>query len=79
MIFSAMKSKWLFRFSFIFILNFLIGSVLVSCKSRMTLCNTNNQQKMVKIKKNRNNYNLRYNFKSKPVRKDYVIRNSRKF
>lgn len=79
MIFSAMKSKCLFRFFFIIMLNFLVGFVLVSCKSRMALCNTNNQQKMVKIKKNRNNYNYRYNFKSKPVRKDYVIKNSRKF
>jgi hypothetical protein len=60
------------------ILSFLflgLGAINTSCKSRKAVCDANSQYKSKKIKKNRSNYNVKYGFKAKPVRKTYVIRN----
>lgn len=59
------------------IFSLLILSVSPGCKSRKGVCDANNQYSMKKMKKNRSNYGTRYEFKSKPVKKNYVIRNGR--
>lgn len=48
-----------------------------SCKSEKATCEANRHSKVNKMKKNRSNYGAKYNYKPKPVRKDYVIRNGR--
>jgi hypothetical protein len=59
----------------------LVFSLLVitgtSCKSRKSVCDSNKQSKTMKMKKNKSSYNVKYDFKSKPVKKAYVIRNGR--
>jgi hypothetical protein len=57
------------------LLFFGLGTINTSCKSRKAVCDANSQYKSQKIKKNRSNYNVKYGFKAKPVRKSYVIRN----
>ncbi|MEI7898246.1 MAG: hypothetical protein WCJ26_14505 [bacterium] len=57
----------------IFMLAFTAGS----CKSRKAGCDANGQNKTMKMKKNKSRYSSRYEYKSKPVRKSYVIRNKR--
>ncbi len=54
-----------------------ISGILTSCKSEKATCEVNKQSKLNKMKKNRSNYGVRYEYKSKAVRKNYVIRNSR--
>ncbi|MFZ4523299.1 MAG: hypothetical protein ACOYNC_16440 [Bacteroidales bacterium] len=49
-----------------------------SCKSRKAACEANGTYKTKKHKKNKSGYGSRYGGKSKPVRKAYVIKNSRK-
>ena len=46
-----------------------------SCKSRTAICDSNRQNKTMKMKKNKSSYGTKYSFKSRPVRKAYVIRN----
>jgi hypothetical protein len=48
-----------------------------SCKSRKAGCDANGQYKTKKMKKNKSGYGTKYGYKTKPVRKSYVIRNSR--
>lgn len=48
-----------------------------SCRSEKATCEVNRNKKTNYKKKNRNNYGKVYNYKAKPVRKDYVIRNGR--
>lgn len=48
-----------------------------SCKSRKASCYDNGQYKAKKLKKNKSGYGTRYSYKAKPVKKSYVIRNSR--
>jgi|GEM_PF-924732 hypothetical protein len=48
-----------------------------SCGSRMAVCDANQHGKSAKMKKNRSNYGVRYDYKSKPVGKNYLIRNGR--
>ena len=48
-----------------------------SCKSRKAVCDANRQNKNLKMKKNKSGYGIKYGFKSKPVKKSYVIRNGR--
>lgn len=48
-----------------------------SCKSRKAGCDANGQNKVKKMKKNKSGYGTRYDYKAKPIRKHYVIRNSR--
>jgi len=74
---AVINSKWFIHFIFISLVIFFTASTLVSCKSRKAVCDANRSNKTLKIKKNRNQYKVRYDFKSKPVRKDYVIRNGR--
>jgi len=52
-----------------------IGFTESSCKSRKAGCDANGQFKTRKMKKNRSNYGVKYDYKSRPVRKNYVIRN----
>ncbi|MEI6434570.1 MAG: hypothetical protein WCP32_06985 [Bacteroidota bacterium] len=52
-----------------------LGGVNTSCKSRKAMCDANSKYNAKKLKKNKSNYGSRYSFKSKPVRKAYVIRN----
>ena len=47
------------------------------CTSRKSVCSSNNQYSVKKHKKNKSAYNVRYEYKSKPVKKSYVIRNKR--
>jgi len=54
-----------------------IAGTFTSCKSEKATCEVNKQSKLKKMKKNRSNYGVRYEYKSKAVRKNYVIRNSR--
>lgn len=50
--------------------------ILPSCKSsRKSTCNTGSYHKKYNAKKNRNGYNQKYSFKSRSIRKDYVIKN----
>ncbi len=46
-----------------------------SCKSRKAGCEANGTYQSKKHKKNKSAYGTRYSYKSKPVRKAYVIRN----
>jgi hypothetical protein len=48
-----------------------------SCKSRKSACDANGQYRTKKMKKNKSSYGKRYDYKSQPVKKSYVIRNSR--
>jgi hypothetical protein len=48
-----------------------------SCKSRKSVCDSNHQSKAMKMKKNKSQYNVKYGYKSRPVRKAYVIRNGK--
>ncbi len=57
---------------------FLMFSTLVSCKSRKALCEANRPDKVLKMKKNKSSYNTKFSFKTRPVRKAYVIRNGRR-
>jgi hypothetical protein len=54
-----------------------MGLGLGSCNSRKAVCDSNKQYQPSKMKKNKSNYGVRYGYKSKSVRKDYVIRNGR--
>jgi len=56
---------------------FGLGFTNTSCKSRKALCDANSQYNVKKHKKNKSSYSTRYGYKSKPVRKSYVIRNGR--
>jgi hypothetical protein len=56
---------------------FAVGLGNTSCKSRKAGCQANGTYKTKKMKKNKSSYGTRYGYKSKPVRKPYVIRNSR--
>ncbi|MCX6307090.1 MAG: hypothetical protein NT040_19160 [Bacteroidetes bacterium] len=49
-----------------------------SCKSRTAACRVDGPYKTKKMKKNKSSYGSKYSYKVKPVRKAYVIRNSRK-
>jgi hypothetical protein len=48
-----------------------------SCKSRKASCEVNGTYKSKKMKKNKSSYGKRYGYKSKSVRKAYVIKNGR--
>jgi len=61
----------------IILLFFIILVFDASCKSGKAVCQSNRSYKPAKVKKNRSNYGVLYEFKSKPVKKDYVIRNVR--
>ncbi len=56
---------------------FTITPFLSSCKSRKSICDANRVYQPKKLKKNKSNYGSKYNYKGKPVRKDYVLRNGR--
>jgi hypothetical protein len=56
---------------------FCLAFTSSSCKSRKAGCDANGQYKTKKMKKNRSSYGTRYDYKNKPVKKSYVIRNSR--
>ncbi|MDP1623809.1 MAG: hypothetical protein Q8M08_15895 [Bacteroidales bacterium] len=49
-----------------------------SCKSRKASCYSNSQYKTKNMKKNKSSYGTRYGYKTKAVRKAYIIRNKRK-
>lgn len=59
----------------LFILSLLFTAT--SCRSKRSTCEANRPSKANKIKKNKSGYNTKYSYKSKPVRKTYVIRNKR--
>jgi hypothetical protein len=63
--------------SFLLLLLFVSSLVLCSaCSSRKSLCTGNVTHKTTSYnKRNKNNYGKRYSYKSKSVRKDYVIKN----
>ncbi len=46
-----------------------------SCKSRKAGCEANGQFKSKKMKKNKSNYGTKYDYKTRPVKKNYMIRN----
>lgn len=54
---------------------FTLVFTTASCKSRKSICDANGQYNVKKHKKNKSGYGTRYDYKSKPVRKSYVIRN----
>jgi len=49
-----------------------------SCKSRKAGCEANGTYRSKKIKKNKSSYAKRYDYKTRSVRKTYVIKNSSK-
>jgi len=71
--------KILQRFAYLIITIFFLiaGTGLSSCNSRKSICESNRVYQSKKIKKNKSQYNTRYSYKGKPVRKDYVLRNGR--
>jgi hypothetical protein len=63
------------------VLSLLIFSLAftgTSCKSRKAGCEANGQYQTKKHKKNKSRYGIKYNYKAKPVKKPYVIRNKSK-
>lgn len=59
-------------------LSLLIGMLALtstSCKSRKAGCEANGTYQSKKHKKNKSGYGTRYSYKTKAVRKAYVIRN----
>jgi hypothetical protein len=66
------RLKWFFLS-----LIFLVSTVLFSCskKSREGLCKGNNTYRGYVPKKNKSRYNQKYSYKTRSVRKDYVIKN----
>ncbi len=69
-----MRAKRLSHIGLFLVMLALIFPV-TSCKSRKAVCDANRPDKTMKLKKNKSSYNTKYSFKSKPVRKAYVIRN----
>ena len=56
---------------------FLISIVLPSCsnRSREAVCKGNSNYRSQHPKKNKSGYNQKYSYKTRSVRKDYVIKN----
>jgi len=52
---------------------FLLGA----CSGNKYSCEANHSRNYHKIKKNKSNYNLLYSPKSRPVPKDYMLKNGR--
>ncbi len=68
------------RFYSFFIIAVLSGAFLIAgsaCKSRKSICESNKTYSTKKVKKNKSNYGVKYGFKAKPVKKNYVIKNRR--
>jgi hypothetical protein len=68
----------LFRLRWIvFALVFLVSVVVSSCSShsREAICKGNSPNRGYNPKKNKSRYNQKYSYKSRSVRKDYVIKN----
>ena len=55
----------------------LLISMIASCKSNKYSCDANRSRSYSRIKKNKSNYGILYEHKSKPVPKNYLIKNSR--
>ena len=60
-----------------FISALLFISLIASCKSNKYSCDANRSRSYSKMKKNKSNYGVLYEHKSKPVPKNYLIKNSR--
>ncbi len=56
---------------------FIMVCSMTACNSRMSTCDARGSGNSVKMKKNRSNYGAMYDYKAKPVGKNYVIRNGR--
>jgi len=54
-----------------------LGFLLGSCSKNKYSCEAIHSKNYHKVKKNKSNYNLLYSPKSKPVPKDYMIKNGR--
>ena len=56
---------------------FLLSVVLPSCssRSREAVCKGNSNYRGQHAKKNKSRYNQKYTYKTRSVRKDYVIKN----
>ncbi len=56
---------------------FIMICITTSCNSGKAVCDSNHLGKPPKLKKNKSNYGVVYEHKSKPVGKNYVVRNRR--
>jgi len=56
---------------------FLLSTAFSSCsnRSREAVCKGNSPSKGYSLRKNKSRYNQKYSYKTKSVRKDYVIKN----
>lgn len=58
------------------IISVILIAFLSSCgSSRMNTCQSNHYHKTYNTKKNRSNYGQRYSYKTRSVKKEYVIKN----
>ena len=77
LLYNAKLMKLFLEKSIFISLIFLISMTGNSCSShlREAVCKGNNTYRVHSHKKNKSNYNQKYSYKSRSVKKDYVIKN----